>query len=757
MGDAEAAAVSKVKKTNASGASAANSSANGATSNPLVGSVAAAASLQSSNGVTNPLLPRSLGRLGIGRPKSTVVGEPPGVQDQPKQPFKSRFLGKRLEKTPPSPDSGVASPPSLVNRSSSGSSSTSTTSNNSSGYCTYSNENGLLKFTIQERAEPKEEIGGARGRSMSGAMGSALEKSKSRILIEEEEKDFVPEPIRLPNQPLTDLTRRNSKGERRSVDRQIGGASSSGNSSAEPDRLSKAISAFMKRSDERISDWRSYERQRAAGMGGTFGTSGIGSSSTSFSPSAAPMRAQSVARATSVDRDDDLYKRISYPQKSFGENRNRRAASIARDDIFNEYQSVNLRRPMVRGASVARDDVSNEYFSSIREGLYNATGSRFLRGSPSRDRSTPLRDTASSVRERTTPLRETSSSVRERTTPLRETASSARERTTPLRDFGSSLLDSGVGSSRMASRMRSPLRDDFSGRSSNYLMPNSGDRYSKTRSPIRDISESSLAMGRRSQAREDPDISSRSSVPPRYFSRLTPMRDSIGERRTNYDDDYSLSVRRTTRGASVARDSGVANDFLGRDASRNFRSQSVVPSRPSIQLSRDPYDQAVLPDDHFTRAGIADSYEFRSYREPAPSSNYYSRSRAPIDDEATIRAPPPKFLSLEEECNWILSGRYPAPQQVQSQLQPSPPKSRPQMHYLQPPNPQPRRRKSRNNDTLNDLLSQTAGGSDDEDTLDDISGDEVVNGGYVFVVQAKQFSYVVARTRPQFSRCAGPL
>jgi hypothetical protein len=170
---------------------------------------------------------------------------------------------------------------------------------------------------------------------------------------------------------------------------------------------------------------------------------------------------------------------------------------------------------------------------------------------------------------------------------------------------------------------------------------------------------------------------------------------SSSRRKLDYDDDYSISARAPPmRGASVARDYDISTDI--RRDQRNYRSQSVVNTRQISGYSHDPYDQCALPTDHFTRAGLAD--DFHSYREP----HSYAGRRRRTDDDATIRAPAStNFLSLEEECNWILSGRHP------------PPKKHQQLNA-------PRRR----NDTLNDLLSDNAT-SDEEDTLDDISGDEV--------------------------------
>ena len=639
-----------------------------------------AASFPSSNGVTNPLLPRSLGRLGLQRPRSAFDPTSDKESATTKSPFKSRFLGNRSkqsqERSPPTtPDSGVASPPTFVNRSSSGSSSTSTTSNNSSGYCTYSNENGVLRFTLKEKTVPEEE-------NMGNRMSAGIEKSKSRILVEEEMYDTVTEPIRLPNKPFLELSRRNSKGERRSVGREIRGSSVGREGSREPDRLSKTISEFMQRSDERMRDWKTYEKKR---MSAAAGALGVGPMSLAVPPP--PLRAQSVARATSVDRDDEyLYsKRISYPQRAFGTNRNARAASVARDDVFNEMQSQNLRRPLfVRGASVARDDVSNEdYLSSVRESLYKQTGSRFLRSSPTRGR-----DAATPLRERgATPLRQRD------TTPLQESRFSGARLRSPLRDDSDYP---NAASDRYADRLRSPLRE------ASFNFDNS--RYARGSS-----------ISRRTPVGDDLDAAhSRSSLTPRFQSRITPMRDLDADaeyrsrRNLEYDENVSVSYRvPPMRGSSVARDSDVSSDVLGyrRTAdSRNYRSQSVVPNRPSYGnggYGRDAHDQKSLTNDHY-------SY---SYREPL---NYYARGRSAVNDEdATIRAAPPhKFLSLEEECNWILSGKV--------QPQNAGPTSR---NLLRAPAAAPRRSRSKNG-TLNDLLSANAA-SDEEDTLDDISGDEV--------------------------------
>ena len=93
-------------------------------------------------------------------------------------PFKSRFLGKGKLVADGNGTSGYSPPE--VNRSSSGS------SNSSSGYCTYTNENGLLRFTITPP--------------------SATVAEEDR----EEEMDTVAEPARRPNMPISDLGRRNS-------------------------------------------------------------------------------------------------------------------------------------------------------------------------------------------------------------------------------------------------------------------------------------------------------------------------------------------------------------------------------------------------------------------------------------------------------------------------------------------------------------------------------------------------------------------
>lgn len=712
---------------------------------PGIAAAAAAAtvSFHTSNGVTNPLLPRSLGHLGLQRPRSAF--DPTlDKESTAKSPFKSRFLGKRSkqsqERSPPTtPDSGVASPPTFVNRSSSGSSSTSTTSNNSSGYCTYSNENGVLRFTLKEKTVLEEENMGNR-MPMAG-----IEKSKSRILVEEEMYDTVTEPLRLPNKPFLDLSRRNSKGERRSVGREIRGSSVGREGSKEPDRLSKTISEFMQRSEERMRDWKVYEKKRMSAAGS------LGAMSLAVPP---PPRAQSVARATSVDRDDEyLYnKRVSYPQRAFGTNRNARAASVARDDIFNEMQSQNLRRPLfVRGASVARDsDVSNEdYLSSVRESLYNQTGSRFLRSSPARgrDAATPLRERGTTpLRQRdTTPLQDADYrnrgnlnydedvSVSYRVPPMRG-SSVARDsdvsgdvlgyrRTADARNYRSQSVVP-LQESRFSSRLRSPLRDD-----SDY--PTGSDSYSgRLRSPLREASSnfdnSRYARGssRRTPVRDDLDAAhSRASLNPRFQSRITPMRDLDADadyrkrRNLDYDEDISVSYRvPPMRGSSVARDSDVSSDLLGyrRTAdARNYRSQSVVQNRPSYGAGggggggygRDVFDPKSLTSDHYSH----------SYREPL---NYYARGRSAVDEDATIRAaPPPKFLSLEEECNWILSGK----------VQPQRPNGNNNL-LLRAPVASQRRSRSKNGggggDTLNDLLSANAA-SDEEDTLDDISGDEV--------------------------------
>ena len=668
-------------------------------SNPLAPAGTAAASLHTSNGVTNPLLPRSLGRLGgLQRPKSAAFDTASDKDAAAARgPLKSRFLGsgrskQSQEKSPPTtPDSGVASPPAFVNRSSSGSSSTSTTSNNSSGYCTYSNENGVLRFTIKEKTVPEEE-------NMGNRMAAGIEKSKSRILVEEEMFDTVTEPVRLPNKPLLDLSRRGDR-DRRSVGREMRGSSVGRDreGSKEPDRLSKTISDFMRRSDERMRDWKSYEKRRAAAAAGAM----------SLSLPAAPLRAQSVARATSVERDDEhlLGRRISYPQRGFGANRNARAASVARDDIFNEMQSQNLRRPLfVRGASVARDEgVSNEeYLSSVRESLYNQTGSRFLRrSSPTSERErTPLRDRgATPARQRgATPLKESRSHLH----PLLRA---------PLRDGDAADYLTAPASDRHSDRFGAPLREAASEFDNSFCLRSERSSSRRTPAPVRE--EDSWAK-----------------FNSRFQSRGTPMRDAVyansgGRREFDGDDRAAGSYRAPPlRGSSVARDSDVSSDLLGyrRTADgRNYRSQSVVPNRPNFGSAGDAFEQNSLASDRYAY----------SYREPL---NYYAaRGRGAGDEDATIRAPPPpKFLSLEEECNWILSGKVqPPPSEAAARKRrraAAAAAAAAKKNFLEAaPSSSPRRSRSKNGggDTLNDLLSANAASDEEEDTLDDISGDEV--------------------------------
>ena len=572
------------------------------------------------SGITNPLLPRSLGSrlagsFGFGSAGSNKSESGAGST----WGFKSRFLpshskadtaiadndkfGYERPRVSPSVASATAASSSLMTgaRSSSGSASSST---NSSGYCTYSNENGLLRFTISNRSVPEDKAvveeneNNSAGNSMTLTLG--------------EELDTVTEPTRIHNRPLTDLS-----GVQATKIRRAGSMEPK-----EPDKLTKTINEFMRRSDQRLKDWRSYERQRATSMVRDFD---LGTTTRSSF-----VRAQSVARASSVAKDSystsaagDFSTSTSsrfYPKRPFGVNRrNVRAASVARDDIFNEYHRLNTARRSLglseRGASIAREDASHEVLSSRSTTAYNRL-------------SLQIEDT----------------------------------------------------SSRYSDRLRrTPLRSDT----------DMSDYY--TMAPSRPLSSLSRSKWNRASLGES-----------RYYARDYDDDDEDDDPRSTLSRSYAFN-RRSLRGASMGRE--VDNDYSSSYLNnRGIRAQSMIPQGSRrLELA-----SSGTPQRDYNGIGLDYSYyeDYQPLRRQQQQQFYHSNNVPSAgagisnNNRPFSNQPLPRFLSLEEECNWILSGgKVGLPYNT---------------YFNHTPN----------NDTLNDLLSRNA--SDDENnTLDDISGDEV--------------------------------
>ena len=542
-----------------------------------------------SNGVTNPMLPRSLGAPG----SLGGITRPRGTSEGPSSTFKSRFLPKHKKASTESPERSFSErlgPATSVNRSSSNSSGGSSSYGNgsngssSSGYCTYSNENGLLKFTISETVPEDRILEHKRPTSNSDTSESlTLKKSIASTYNTTSsigDPRFGSEKIFGPSDRFSDRLGNNDSSLSTSKslrDRFLGPEKTFGpsdrtkaldsdrslthqvdrqrrSSSKEPDNLSISIRAFIERTDKQKKEWRAEARERALSVARDndvysdftkpFRTTGV--------------RAQSVARATSVAKDDFS---SDYLRPIRGQTFNR-ASSVARDDFSNEYmrpiQSYN------RASSIARDDFSNGYLRPIRGSFYNGQ-------------------------------------------------SAARDDLTS--DFSSSYSRPFRGQrAQRAAKAASVARDDFS---SDFP----SDILSFYHKPARGQRATSVALGG--------DLYDRSYA-------LPPTRSSY--QRNGYDD---YSIMSPTRGYSVDRDY--------RDS--DFRDQ------PSYSVSK-----------------------MAPYASYSRQQEYYTSQ--------------PKFMSLEEECNWILSGRAPPPAK----------------DYMM----DPQRGGRRHDDN-----------SDEDDTLDDISGDEV--------------------------------
>ncbi len=272
-----------------------------------------------------------------------------------------------------------------------------------------------------------------------------------------------------------------------------------------------------------------------------------------------------------------------------------------------------------------------------------------------------------------------------------------------------------------------------------------------------------------------PDSSSirASSVAPSYnfdrsyrASSIAPMLPSSSNDRSyrassitpssNYDRSYRASSLapppdRSYRASSItpsARDEDLEDDdfrisYGSRPLLSRFgRSQSVTPASASrrgynsYSASRDPMDKSALPKSHWMRKADDSSSFSVPYRnshramsiEPEEMGLRWSRPKRQHQDyslaldynkpKSRANPPPeyssdlrPRFSSLEEECNWILSGRgslLPPP----SALAATNYESKKQNGFL-PLNKKPIRNIHNNSE------------EDEDDTLNDISGDEV--------------------------------
>ena len=173
-------------------------------------------------------------------------------------------------------------------------------------------------------------------------------------------------------------------------------------------------------------------------------------------------------------------------------------------------------------------------------------------------------------------------------------------------------------------------------------------------------------------------------------------------KRTDPNSDLSASERRPARATSVARD-----DYFTRRApslapdryDRSARAQSVAldtPYRRNNNYTSFRDNEPSLMTSRYSRENSVMDYD-RSYRDNDLSYSYAPpMSRYGIKEPSYVSRPNTvnkKFLTLEDECNWILGGKVGAPGRG-------------------------------SNGRMSSVLRDDQ--SDDEDTLDDISGDEVV-------------------------------
>merc|ERR1711872_399415 len=146
--------------------------------------------------------------------------------------------------------------------------------------------------------------------------------------------------------------------------------------------------------------------------------------------------------------------------------------------------------------------------------------------------------------------------------------------------------------------------------------------------------------------------------------------------------DFRGNDFRTGRATSVARASSVSRQFDAPSSSSFLRAGSV--SRGFEASSRDPF-YSQLNKSTFSSPYRPTNHALSPLREnrilsPTQSDSFTTPPQSKYAIKET-RAPQKKFVSLEDECNWILSGREPV---------------------------------------LDDVHED-----DDENTLDDISGDEL--------------------------------
>ncbi|TRY70995.1 hypothetical protein TCAL_02424, partial [Tigriopus californicus] len=287
--------------------------------------------------------------------------------------------------------------------------------------------------------------------------------------------------------------------------------------------------------------------------------------------------------------------------------------------------------------------------------------------------------------------------------------------------YGRNSLDSGYGGTSLSSGSLS----SHGGRA-----PVSRERYS---SMIREIVPEDRALEADDFEPRSVRALTRGTSRPRDYSFKRTPGPATGPTSAQKNNNLSISIKefmkrtedvgkdnwkhdpKYLRATSVARDD-VSNDYLLRpNLDRGTRAQSVARASSvarSFERSRDPFDfttnhrkdrgYSLMPESSLDR-----DYDL-SYREPLscysmsyqpqssrmntafqpsgghnmPSSLYLPSSQVPLKPNGG------KFLTLEDECNWILNGGT-------SQA----------ISYHRPGHDYPR--------------------SDDEDTLDDISGDEL--------------------------------
>ena len=405
--------------------------------------------------------------------------------------------------------------------------------------------------------------------------------------------------------------------------------------------FSRGTSVGRDKNNYSYTNWRTLGGQRNNNE-----TSSVGKDDTSSSSYLRPNNRRGLLgqgpRATSVARDDIYDDYMQTYDKETRSKRNLRATSIARDDIFNEYQRLyarDINYPQ-RGSSVARDDVSAEY--STRD---STSFSRDLRG----------------------------------------------DRTSREPSYSRDPWAGDGGSSDLSYRGSRASRAQAAG-------PQDSAAYKRD-----------LKSYRGSSLTRDLDGGKEDGEATAVSDRRNRRRPSIPKIRTPMtNDSYNGHARSNGRGTSVGPNDDLTGDYL-KSYSRNMRAQSVValtngndrprngsnpyaPSRTAVNGSashRPSRDMSTFNNNHgasssFRRGTSCEpdiydysSYSVRSFRSPIKGGNF---SKAGVGNGGGG-----KFLTLEDECNWILSGRAPVSERYAHEQR-----------------------------------------SDDEDTLDDISGDEVI-------------------------------